>query len=565
MSDVLVYGSRHHTKLIDASLLEKINIAISPDNININNSIYHACGNNVIVIMNPMQECSEIKNPYYHDSFLAMSAVDDEYGSYAKFFVSEEKIEICSDVVGSKTIWYYFDDKNFFASTSQRAIIWILNSFQLNPFAVDIFIQTGCLGFGYSWDKRIKQCNINENVVLSSSDWTLKRTKIPTDGFSAAHIGKSKYKTLLKEAIDASFVDFDKSLEKAILPLSGGYDSRYIMLKLIDNGLKPRTITWGHPGSINDPHNDASVASRLAHHFGLQHEYVSTYVPDESLRMRLDRFLRLGECRVENVNAYLDGFALWGKLNRDGLKSVIRGDEVFGWSHVVTNRDVRNANKLLLTVDYENGTLSDNPYFKLEHDFTPYAKKRNEGIEDWRDRLYQEYMCPFFYSPLNYMKSKYIQVYTPYYSERIVRAIRKIPGALRTGKRLFKEIVEDRFDRVPIATHPANIQFDDFFNSSEFNELMKSSLDNKLAYFSSEYFAKISRSIDSQDKQKVRVKSIDIKKIVPRWAKDFLLRNNIYSQKFYLDSKQVAFRLYLIQNVIDLFERDAHHEYSILQ
>ena len=45
-------------------------------------------------------------------------------GSYAIFRERNDHVEIVSDVVGSRIIWYYKDDELFIASTSQRRILF---------------------------------------------------------------------------------------------------------------------------------------------------------------------------------------------------------------------------------------------------------------------------------------------------------------------------------------------------------------------------------------------------------------------------------------------------------
>ena len=47
-------------------------------------------------------------------------------GSYALFRGNSKYVEVVSDVVASRTIWYFKNDDVFISSTSQRAIIYFL-------------------------------------------------------------------------------------------------------------------------------------------------------------------------------------------------------------------------------------------------------------------------------------------------------------------------------------------------------------------------------------------------------------------------------------------------------
>ena len=53
-------------------------------------------------------------------------------GSYAIFRSNDDYFEAVTDPVASRTIWYYFDKEWFIASTSQRAIVTFLGSFNFD-------------------------------------------------------------------------------------------------------------------------------------------------------------------------------------------------------------------------------------------------------------------------------------------------------------------------------------------------------------------------------------------------------------------------------------------------
>src|SRR5687768_2561761 len=78
-------------------------------------------------------------------------------GSYALFRNSADHLEAVSDAAASRTIWYFFDDERFVASTSQRALVMFLGSFDFNGEVIPWMLSTGSLGPDLSWDKRIRR------------------------------------------------------------------------------------------------------------------------------------------------------------------------------------------------------------------------------------------------------------------------------------------------------------------------------------------------------------------------------------------------------------------------
>ncbi|HJW75750.1 MAG TPA: hypothetical protein VJ787_08805, partial [Thermoleophilia bacterium] len=55
-------------------------------------------------------------------------------------------LELVSDIVGSRTLWYVLTDQAFLASTSQRALVALLGDFALSRVAVAWMLSSGSLG-----------------------------------------------------------------------------------------------------------------------------------------------------------------------------------------------------------------------------------------------------------------------------------------------------------------------------------------------------------------------------------------------------------------------------------
>ena len=111
-----------------------------------------------------------------------------------------------------------------------------------------------------------------------------------------------------------------------MLPLSGGHDSRALLVGLLATGARPTCVTWGLSSSLTQAGNDAYVAQQLTTHFGLEHLYCPLDPTGEPMRDVLTRFLLAGEGRAEDFSAYTDGMKTWERLFESGVTTVVRGD-----------------------------------------------------------------------------------------------------------------------------------------------------------------------------------------------------------------------------------------------
>ena len=94
-------------------------------------------------------------------------------GNYAIFRSSKDTVEIACDNLGTRCVWYYFDEKLFIASTSQASIIEFLGDFQFDSSVIPWIISTGSLGPKSSWDKRIKKVPADGSVIVDRDKWRL--------------------------------------------------------------------------------------------------------------------------------------------------------------------------------------------------------------------------------------------------------------------------------------------------------------------------------------------------------------------------------------------------------
>lgn len=375
-------------------------------------------------------------------------------GSFALVRSDEAATELVSDATATRTIWYTQTRDELVASTSQRAIVMWLKSYDCNE---DVFawqISSGTLGPGLSWDRRIRALPPASRLMLDLRAWSSKLYTAPIE-YRASADPPERQRGELEDAIAETFRGLELDTDRGVLTLSGGYDSRMILLMLKD---RPRlhTVTWGRRGALMDRDSDASVAERLATRMQTYHSYYELEMPAQGVEEVLDRFVRLGEGRTDSVSGYIDGFSVWKRLLERGCDTVLRGDEAFGCRAAPTPADVYRNMKCTVLADFKGGSVERLAELLPEQRRPEQLERRDtESMQAWRDRLNAEFELPCVLGPLNDLKCAYVDVVHPLVSRRIVEQARRLSDDLRTDKSAFKSIVERARLDVPFAKRVA--------------------------------------------------------------------------------------------------------------
>ena len=156
-------------------------------------------------------------------------------GTFALIRVGPDQVELCTDIVASRTLWYTATDEAFYASSSQRALVALLGSFQLNRATLPWMLAGGNLGPGNAWDMRL---------ALAPPDSTVRFSRSTGDVSVVANDTRYDDSTDLPHALERVFANLELDYEQWVLPLSGGADSRGVLWYL-PKGPGLRTVTWG--------------------------------------------------------------------------------------------------------------------------------------------------------------------------------------------------------------------------------------------------------------------------------------------------------------------------------
>ena len=400
-------------------------------------------------------------------------------GSFALLRVDDAHVEIAADSAGSRTLWYALTDHELIASSSQRAIVMLLGSFQPNREAVPWMLSSGTLGPAAAWDARIRRVQPGERVVLDRRRWRLK-TSLPSLEFAAdENASRAEHLERLSTAVVDACRRWSFDGRKWVLTLSGGADSRSLLCLLRDRGIG--AVTWGLPHSADQDGNDAQVARALAETLAVPHRFFPLETPAEALETVVARFLAAGEGRVARISGYVDGFRIWKTLFDEGCEGVIRGDEAFGSVPVSSAYAARWTASLTTLADYFSA--EELATFDLPEQTLPATLERrgNESLATWRDRLYQQFRVPTLLAGLTDLKTAYVEVGNPLLTASVLACVRTLPDELRTGKRLWHELVGHQLPSLALAKHVAIPSLTDFLADTRVLDLLLAELSSDSA------------------------------------------------------------------------------------
>lgn len=440
--------------------IEYLSKMLTPDNISPKSPFVREGEGVLLAVFNPVDSLP------VHNLSVCMGALigegDDWWkpgaeapdGSYALLRGSDTALELLSDVLGTRSLWYVQTERLFIASTSQRALVFLLGGYQRNRAVYPWMLSSGTLGPGLSWDARIRFLGPDSRLFLDRSSWKTAVVGQPVN-FSPRPLSDECHEEKLAKAVRDTFEHLHLNWEKSVLSLSGGLDSRGILLMLKDRpGI--RTVTWGLGSALDDVKSDACVARSLARFFDVNNVYYETDISDEPMEILFERFLVAGEGRTDRISGYMDGFKIWKELSEASIEFVIRGDEGFGCMEAKRPWEVYRNMKLSVMSDFVNLPAPLRAFGNGSQQRRSLFERRiNESIEAWRDRLNHQFEFPVVFGALNDLKLPYVEVINPLVSRRIAEQVRALPDHLRTNKKLFRKVVQSMSPPVEFARYPA--------------------------------------------------------------------------------------------------------------
>ena len=372
-------------------------------------------------------------------------------GTFALVRYSDASVEMLSDVTASRTLWYAQDPERLVASTSQRAVVALLGDLHLDHAAVAWLFSAGSLGTECSWDARVRRLPTDSRLIVDRHTWRATLDQRPAV-FAPVARRREDHLELLRRAITWSCGALDIDIDRWLLPLSGGMDSRTILAFMVESGRRPECVTWTTRASVRNPLSDAFIARMVARRFGVEHEYAFLDDVHKVDGAALQRFVEVGEGGTDAFNGYVDGCAMWAGLFASGRSGVVRGDTPLAGRRRAASLDVaRRIGAGTMVTDYPEGHLVRRLGLADQTWPSRLRVRPGEGFEPYRDRMSHEGAMPRVLAPLNGIKCRYLEVSNPLLSRRIIDLVRSFPDELRMYARAFLEIADRESRHIPYA------------------------------------------------------------------------------------------------------------------
>ncbi len=478
-------------------------------------------------------------------------------GTYAIARHDESALELVTDLFASRTIWYVQTEEVFLASTSQRALVALLGSSAPRPETVTWLLAAGNLGPDGGWDARLRRVPSRTRLRLDRASWKMTSTSEELTYVPRA-LSDDDHLAGLWEAIFSVCASLDTDQVRTSLTLSGGCDSRSILVGLADAGKGVRCVTWGLAASSADPRNDAAIARRLAERFGMPHDYLTLDYDGRPVREIFTRFLRAGEGRIEDFSGYTDGLRTWGRLFSDGTDVVLRGD-CPGWGSPyppISETVARSINMhCTLVSDYPEGELIHRLGLAEQRRPVEFSQREGESLDDYRDRLYNDYELPTCMAAMNDVKCAYVEVVNPLYGRRVVRAATGLPESLRHCRSGFERLTATLAPDVPFSENQADEPPERFLARPEMREEMLGELSSQAArkVLSESACEALITELERPSAASAASLRRRVRALVPRRV----VRAVRPEPRVRLDVSRLAYRAYLASRMATILEQDA--------
>ena len=250
---------------------------------------------------------------------------------------------------------------------------------------------------------------------LDRQSWILQLTSDPVR-FEPVDRADDEHKAELGAALLDACADLRVDFSDWVLPLSGGMDSRALLLAFLaaeqTTGLRhlgppqlrrgSRQRRGGRQGARRDGRRRASLLLDRP----LGRGGPATSSPASSWP---------GEGRTEDFAGYTDGLATWKRLFESGVAGVIRGDEP-GWGYRTYHSESYARRRVHLRI------LDDYPASHLIHRLglaatagpaRAAATRIGEPHDLPRPHLRRAFNLPTFFAALNDVKTPYVEIVEP--------------------------------------------------------------------------------------------------------------------------------------------------------
>lgn len=373
-------------------------------------------------------------------------------------FIIEEKDDciLVSDALNNFPLFYQIKNETLYISDLWDNIIDVTNSFELNTNAIDEYKTAGFVLLNQTLAKDIFKTNANEILTLGKSIHCKTYQSFITNSFS-----DKSYEDLSNDT-EKVLINVGKRLVKfldnrtAVVPLSGGYDSRLIVSLL--KKLKYKNVicfTYGKPNP------EVKISEMAAKELGYNWHFIDfTKIDINAIQQQPEYTDYLKYAANGYSMPYLMEYFATIELKN---KNLIPKDSVFLPGH---SGDFLGGSYILKTVknniDFKNlPAFIESKYFNfIKKDQSQKHQIQNriqESLQLIGSQRFNDYDMTVEQWDIQEKLSKFIfhssQVFTflgyehyfPLWDKELVQFFRKMPYQYREGKKLYDDVLERYF------------------------------------------------------------------------------------------------------------------------
>ncbi len=374
-----------------------------------------------------------------------LNNINDLQGHFAGVAASENIIEMFTDRLGIRNVFYSKAGGNHIFSTRIDFIAKFLGGCKLNlkSAATEWMLNTS-----------LTHESFLTNIVRYSSGARIKIDRYGINATQSFFIPEDK--RYEKDKLEADLKNFcnlpSEENSRVIIPLSGGIDSRLILSLLKEDQIQ-YTATFGDP-----EHPDSKVANDISAAMGPEHRQFNDEIPwpeaiYDDLAALMTRypltfpasqilFRRYLGILYEPGTVVLDGG--FGLIMRRGFfnKLFFHGKSLIGNRQYIKIYNLLFSRKADIFKDEFNAELRRNAISGIEEAISGMPAPDEYAYGKWLDLLAARYRLPN-YSAIDQARSdELIHGFTPYQQPEIISAAMNIPFPQKLNAGLMKSLIK---------------------------------------------------------------------------------------------------------------------------
>ena len=474
-----------------------------------------------------------------------LNKISNSNGLFTIFIqLSNSEFLLANDIIRSFPIFYYSNNKDIHLSDNYNSLLHKFRSKKIDPVSK---IEFQSAGFVSGHNTLLNNINITQSGEILSFN-NSKLNIEPYFNYFTSEINSSNKDVLVsksKEIIDKTFERLVKSLNNrmAVIPLSGGLDSRLIACKLKELGYT-NILCYTFGKSFNNP--EKITSEKVAKKLGLDWIFIE-YNPDNIGKYITDQqFKEYYEFYTQYSSSFMfqDYFAVKylkeNKMIPDDAVFIpgysgdfLGGSQLYKNGRIKYNSSTNNIAKKIVDNRYINTKLSTqdkkeiikkirlqlNNSINNNHDLLAYTI-----FENWEIK---ENLSKFIGQTTRIYDFFEYEFRLPFWDKELVDFFKYIPYHYKYGKTLYDEILKSYFMKFDVNYSEGISISPKEFTYYKFKQLIKQFIPNLL----------LKKLTNKPDILNYNLILSDIKKELNK-SKDFneniILSHNAYIAHWYL-------------------------------